>query len=786
MWPSVQRVQRWLAECSACTEPVPLARPDQCAESIEEVNATPVRDYFMSGYRVGNAFNARGTGYEPRTLPPVGDVLFHEATGVCIWSRAIDLSPPGSSLQEMKLLFHYTSEVHFCIIAGDSPAPADIWASLHAESYGRIAALMAEPADFDSSQLVSGHVILSGNDEEVAMLKGKNLGFADCTSFCVPVFAPRSACSPCRAQAPGHEPMAYGTRRGGSWTISFDSKARALRHITANEIRRLQEELCALEAEGACRESGSEAPLGKDAFPAGAGHFTQALRTASAVRVATRLAELLMIANRLSDARHLLERALAGCEELFGPGELDTLEAAERLASCYRRIGEINGEVIPRERSMVECCVDTGNGVDRCCDVAGAYNESAEALYRRVFAEASSRCGDPLMAQRARNLAISTRRKLALLLSTRGRPAEAEPLLRQHLDMSISRLGEDHVDTLVAMSSLAAVLEAQGKRSDAEVVLRKAATLHQRLLGPKHPTTLHAKRNLACCLEGQTKFREAEALRRGILQVLEAERGPDHVATLAAAQDLAACVRMREELSEASHVLAEQSPLPRGGAAEVSDLEACAALSQAASCLEEERDYTKAEQYRQQVLTRCRDARGAKHPDTVEAMFRLGNNLVDQQRFTDAEAIFRQMLDKPDEVQCCSAIAASHALAWVRIAMACLLLLCLLAAGKGAEADVLSLSIAQDFEWYIDSAEPLCGRSLSTLVKTVAKVAAAFMDKHRCIDAEHFFRLLLRACEREESDDAVTALFAANELRRCLEEQGKDSTDVRLLLTTTV
>jgi hypothetical protein len=57
---------------------------------------------------------------------------------------------------------------------------------------------------------------------------------------------------------------------------------------------------------------------------------------------------------------------------------------------------------------------------------------------------------------------------LAHLLMNQGKLGEAEPLMREVLDVMRATLGPKHPDTLSSMNNLAGLLKAQGKLGEAE------------------------------------------------------------------------------------------------------------------------------------------------------------------------------------------------------------------------------------------------------------------------------------------------------------------------------
>lgn len=75
-------------------------------------------------------------------------------------------------------------------------------------------------------------------------------------------------------------------------------------------------------------------------------------------------------------------------------------------------------------------------------------------------------------------------------------------------------LGKDHLDTLISIRNLASSLGLQGKPAEAEAILRQTLQLKEKALGKEHPDTLRSMKNLVILLNQQGKFAEAEAIRQ--------------------------------------------------------------------------------------------------------------------------------------------------------------------------------------------------------------------------------------------------------------------------------
>jgi len=120
---------------------------------------------------------------------------------------------------------------------------------------------------------------------------------------------------------------------------------------------------------------------------------------------------------------------------------------------------------------------------------------------------------------------------LAALYSSQGRYTEAEPLLRQTLEIRRRVLGGTHPEVASSLANLAAVADAQGRFEEAEGLLREAIIIQQSL-GEHHPDILRTQRSLAGALASQGRLEEAKGLLREVLEAAQRKFGPEHPETL--------------------------------------------------------------------------------------------------------------------------------------------------------------------------------------------------------------------------------------------------------------
>ncbi len=168
--------------------------------------------------------------------------------------------------------------------------------------------------------------------------------------------------------------------------------------------------------------------------------------------------------------------------------------------------------------------------------------------------------------------ALEAVESLAYLHISREEPEQAIPLARQLLAVRTEALGQDHPETLAAMSVLAKALWLQGLYEEVEPLNRKTIEVHKRVLGAEHPDTLRSINSLAATLFYLARYLEAAELFDQLLVAHRRVLGENHPDTLNSANNLAACYMelcyydkaeqlLRPVLEGRRRVLGEDSPL---------------------------------------------------------------------------------------------------------------------------------------------------------------------------------------------------------------------------------
>ena len=229
---------------------------------------------------------------------------------------------------------------------------------------------------------------------------------------------------------------------------------------------------------------------------------------------------------------------------------------------------------------------------------------------------------------------------LATILHDRGDYAQAVEIGRETLALRRRILGDDHLETATAMNNLAGYLRRTGDLRAADSLYRAVLDFDMRRLGPDHPNTATVTNNLAGVLHERGETDEAERLYRQVLEFDRRHFGEEHRYTALVMHNLAIVLRDRQAWAESESLL-------RGARLIFLDVFADehpwigitdAAL---ASVLHERGDVSGAEAlYRESVALLDRSM--GEHPRTAIARSGLGRLLNETGRPVEAEPLLRE------------------------------------------------------------------------------------------------------------------------------------------------
>ena len=230
---------------------------------------------------------------------------------------------------------------------------------------------------------------------------------------------------------------------------------------------------------------------------------------------------------------------------------------------------------------------------------------------------------------------------LALLYHKQGRYDEAEPLYLETLATSRRVLGDDHPDTLSPLNNLALLYKHLGRYDEAEPLYLEALAASKRIRGDDHPSTLLTMNNLTALYDRQGRYDEAEPL---YLETLEAQRrvlGDDHPDTLITMNNLALLYVNQSRYDEAEPLTLEVLEARRrvlGGDHE----ETLQSMNNLALVYRSQGRNDEALPLCSGAFETLRRVLGADHPGTLISMGNLGDLYVTLGRLGEAETLLAE------------------------------------------------------------------------------------------------------------------------------------------------
>jgi tetratricopeptide (TPR) repeat protein/predicted Ser/Thr protein kinase len=231
-----------------------------------------------------------------------------------------------------------------------------------------------------------------------------------------------------------------------------------------------------------------------------------------------------------------------------------------------------------------------------------------------------------------------------------ARPSEAEAILtrilaRQKQDPSVG------IDRSVRPSALLAKIHAQRQHFDeASALLEKGLEIRRNTAGDVSAETVEALRDLGLVRMQQARFPEAAALFRDGLRIQDGLPHAKVVVTLELKNDLASALRMQGDAKEAELVLRDLAKATRERFGP-DDLRSLISLSGLAVVLHDQGRIDESAQLDEQVLDGARRAYGDKHPLTLSALENMAKSRRAQKRYADARAYQSELVGTLRETQ---------------------------------------------------------------------------------------------------------------------------------------
>lgn len=233
--------------------------------------------------------------------------------------------------------------------------------------------------------------------------------------------------------------------------------------------------------------------------------------------------------------------------------------------------------------------------------------------------------------------------QLGLLLHSKKRNGEAEPLLQRALTLREKTLGPVDPFVASALNDLAGLYQSQGRFGEAESLYQRALTIRENALGASDPSISTTLNNLAVLYSAQGRYAEAEPLCRRALAISESVLGKDDPSVGTALSNLAALHNSQGRYSEAEP-LYQRALAIRERAFGHNHPAVGMSLGDLALLYESQGRYAEAEPLYLRSLAIRQDAFGPNDPDVGTSFINLAGLYESQGRYAEAEPLYLRAL----------------------------------------------------------------------------------------------------------------------------------------------
>jgi tetratricopeptide (TPR) repeat protein len=203
-------------------------------------------------------------------------------------------------------------------------------------------------------------------------------------------------------------------------------------------------------------------------------------------------------------------------------------------------------------------------------------------------------------------------------------------------------LGPGHPDTLASINNLAVAYQAAGQLEKALPLYEETLERRRATLGGEHPDTLQSMSNLASAYCADGRVGKAVGIFEQVYSVMKRKLGAEHPDTLASMNNLANAYRVTDQLDKALPLFEEAA---RGMEnRRFQHTFAPAILGATIAAYEKASRFDQAERWRRKWLAHIQATAGADSLESAEQLAGLGQNLANQKKWPEAEALLREAL----------------------------------------------------------------------------------------------------------------------------------------------
>ncbi|MCJ1468862.1 hypothetical protein MMC07_007492 [Pseudocyphellaria aurata] len=490
---------------------------------------------------------------------------------------------------------------------------------------------------------------------------------------------------------------------------------------------------------------------------------------------------LYMYQDRPKEAETMYLWALAGCEEVWGPGHSFTLDTVQNLGCLYMGQGKMKEAEGMYLRALTG--FEKALGADHSRTLRAVSNlgsvymkqgkaKEAEEMYLRALTRAQK------APAREHTSTLKTIYNLGFLYSGQdNKTVEAEKMYLKALTGFEKTLGREHTSTLNTANSLGLLYSKQGKLKEAEELYLWALIGYQKSPGPNHTRTLGVAFNFGNLYMDQGKMDEAEEMYQRALTGFEKALGQEHTTTLNTVFNLGNLYSHQDtKMVEAEEMYLKaltgfEKTLGREHTSTLST-----ALNLGVLYSKQEGRLNEAEEMYLKALTGFEKTLGREHISTLNAVFNLGVLYKNQGKMEEAEKMYLRALSGFEQ-----ALSQEHESTALNLGIL------YSEQGRLNEAEEMYLKALTGFEktpdrehistlnavFNLGDLKKTLGWEHTTTLNTALNLGKSYLEQGKLNEAEEMYLKALTGFEKTLGREHTSTLNTALNLGNLYLDQGK-------------